>query len=170
MKLRIALLILVWFSAGALIARAADPLLRTFESTTLAQVRSAQAARPFVVVFWSVTCEPCRDELALLASLVRRYPGVRVLLVAADAPERRSAVLRTLAAFDLAGIELWQFGDEAAERIRYAVDRTWRGELPRTYFHDAQQRVTAYTGCVTPEKFEAWLASASGPAALNQVP
>ena len=170
MKLRIPLLVLVWLAAGALLARAVEPVLKTFDSATLAQVRAAQAARPFVVVFWSVTCEPCRDELALLASLVRRYPGVRVLLVAADAPDRRGAVLRTLAAFDLAGIELWQFGDEPAERIRYAVDRTWRGELPRTYFHDAQQRVTAFTGCVTPEEFEAWLISASAPAAVSRAP
>ena len=170
MKLRITLLMLGWLVVGVRLAHAAEPVLRAFDSKTLAQVRSAQGSRPFVVVFWSVTCEPCRDELALLASLGRRYPGVRVLLVAADAPERRSAVLRTLAAFDLAGIELWQFGDEPAERIRYAVDRTWRGELPRTYFHDAHQRVTAYTGCVTPEEFEAWLASASAPVPLNRAP
>lgn len=170
MKRRISLLLLGWLIVGAMLARAAEPVLKTFDSATLAQVRSAQAARPFVLVYWSVTCEPCRDELALLASLVRRYPSVRVLLVAADAPERRSAVRRTLAAFDLAGIELWQFGDEPAERIRYAVDRTWRGELPRTYLYDAQQRVTAFTGCVTPEEFEAWMASASAPAPLNRAP
>lgn len=161
MKMRITLLAFIWLLTGVLPALAAEPALRAFEPATLAQVRSEQKGRPFVVVFWSVTCEPCRDELALLASLVRRYPGVRVLLVAADAPERRNAVLRTLAAYDLVGIELWQFGEEAAERIRYAVDRTWRGELPRTYFHDASHRVTAFTGCVTPEEFEAWLAQAS---------
>lgn len=161
MKTRFSCLALVWLLVGGPLMRAAEPMLRTFESTTLAQVRLEHQGRPFVVVFWSVTCEPCRDELALLATLGRRYPGVRILLVAADAPERRGAVQRTLATYDLAGIELWQFGDEAAERVRYAVDRSWRGELPRTYFHDAAHRVTAFTGCVTPEEFEAWLATAS---------
>jgi thiol-disulfide isomerase/thioredoxin len=170
MKTRLPWLLLGWLLVGGLLLRAAEPALRTFESATLARVRSEQKGRPFVVVFWSVTCEPCRDELALLASLGRRYPAVRVLLVAADGPERRSAVLRTLAAYDLAGIELWQFGDEPGERIRYAVDRTWRGELPRTYFHDSSHQVTAFTGCVTPDELEIWLASASPKATVTPAP
>jgi thiol-disulfide isomerase/thioredoxin len=161
MRTLIIFLALGWMAWGGRPVRAEQPALRNFEAATLAEIRAQQSGRPFVVVFWSVTCEPCRDELALLASLVRRYPGVRVLLVAADAPERRGVVLRTLALYDLQGIELWQFGDQPAERIRYAVDRAWRGELPRTYFHDAAHRVTAFTGCVTPEEFESWLSRAA---------
>lgn len=170
MKLRHFLLLFVVVGMGGLSLGAAEPTLRPFEAATLTQVRATQAGKPFVVVFWSVTCEPCRHELALLGSLCRRYPGVRVLLVAADPPERRSAVLRMLASYDLAGIELWQFADQPPERIRYAVDRTWRGELPRTYFHDASERVTSFTGCVTPEQLEAWLAQASAPLSVTPAP
>lgn len=161
MRTPVTLLVLGWIIIGLRPLRAIEPTVRAFDAATLAEVRMQQSGRPFVVVFWSVTCEPCRDELALLASLVRRYPAVRVLLVAADPPERRDVVRRTLALYDLKGIELWQFGEQSPERIRYAVDRGWRGELPRTYFHDSAHRVTAFTGCVTPEEFEAWLARAA---------
>jgi thiol-disulfide isomerase/thioredoxin len=139
--------------------------LRPFDAKSLTVIRQTQAGRPFVLAFWSIHCAPCKDEIVLFAALKRKYPHVPILLVAADPPEVKAAVVRFLAGQQLGKIELWAFADGFAERVRYAVDPKWQGELPRTYFFDAAHRATARSGALDPEWVEAWFAQAAPPKA-----
>lgn len=118
------------FALGA----AAAPELRVFTARSFAAIREAADGGPLVVAFWSTTCAPCAEELGLLARLHRDFPRVKVVLVAADAPELRPKVERFLSRYAMGSVELWQFGDESEDRLRYSVDHAWRGELPRAYF------------------------------------
>ena len=52
----------------------------------------------------------------------------------------------------------WAFGDEAPERLRYALDPKWHGEKPRTYWFNAKGERTAYSGVVSPEHIAKFLA------------
>jgi thiol-disulfide isomerase/thioredoxin len=139
---------------------AAAPELRTFDARSLAAIKQAHAGRPFMVAFWSVSCEPCREEMMIVADLHRRYPKVPIVLVAADAPAHREAVVRFLRGYKLGQIETWQFGDESMERLRYSVDRSWAGELPRSYFFNAKHEATAHSGAVDAKWLGEWLAQA----------
>lgn len=122
--------VLTLFTLGV----SAAPELRVFTAGSFAAIRAATEGRPMVVAFWSTTCAPCAEELGLLARLHREFPRVKVVLVAADAPELRPQVERFLSRYAIGSVELWQFGAEAEDRLRYSVDRAWRGELPRAYF------------------------------------
>jgi hypothetical protein len=61
-----------------------------------------------------------------------------------------------LAEFELAGVRTWAFADDFAERIRYAIDPRWRGELPRLYLFDADHQPTAISGRVDPDTLTEW--------------
>ena len=141
--------------AGALFAvgSAGAAELQVFTVRSFADIRQASADRPLVVAFWSTTCAPCAEEMSVLARLHRTYPAVRVVLVAADGPELRPKVERFLERYALDSLETWQFGDDAEERLRYAVDHAWRGELPRAYFFSATGETSVKSG--VPE--ESWL-------------
>lgn len=132
----------------------------TFTSRTTADIRARLAGRPFVLAFWSISCEPCRAELALLTRLHREFPTVPVVLVAADGPQHQAAVQRFLSRQEWGGIERWQFGDEAEERLRFSVDPAWRGELPRMVLHDAAHLPTAQSGVPEEAEIRAWFAAA----------
>jgi len=136
------------------------PELRTFDARSLAAIKQAHAGRPFMVAFWSVSCEPCREEMMIVADLHRRFPKVPIVLVAADAPAHRDAVRRFLSGYKLGRIETWQFGEESMERLRYAVDKSWAGELPRSYFFNAAHEATAHSGVVDAKWLGEWLADA----------
>lgn len=125
---------------------AAGAELQTFDAKSLDTIRAAHAGKPFVLAFWSVYCEPCREEMALWKSLRSKYPGVPVVLVTTDPPEERAAVVKFLARHNPGRVEHWAFADEFSERVRYAVDRSWRGELPRTYLFDAAHQSLARSG------------------------
>jgi thiol-disulfide isomerase/thioredoxin len=135
-----------------------DP--RAFNAGSLAAVKHAHAGRPFVLSLWSVHCEPCRHEMALWNSLQRKHPTLRVVLVAADPPSDHERVKRFLQRYDPGPVESWWYADDFEERIRFSIDPKWRGELPRTYFFDAQHRVTARTGLPDAAWVEKWLAGA----------
>lgn len=147
-------------SIGA--ARAGNPLapadpVRAFERHSVQAIRDAHAGQAFVLAMWSVYCEPCRDELATLGRFKAAHPHVPVVLVAADPPEDAEAIRAMLAQYDLAGVETWAFADAFVERLRYAVDPRWRGELPRTYFYDAEHRASAVSGRIDAVQLSDWL-------------
>jgi thiol-disulfide isomerase/thioredoxin len=137
-------------------AHAGEPL--PFDARSMRAMRGGFAARPFVLVFWSASCEPCREELAHWAAFQGRHPEVPLVLVATDPPQDRAAVNTLLARHDFGRARVLVFADEFAERLRYTVDRAWRGEVPRSYFFDASHRAEIRTGPVDPRWAEDWLA------------
>lgn len=152
-----------WICNGLLIGialmipQAGATALRGFDADTLAAVRQTYAGKPFVLAFWSVHCEPCRAEMADWKTLRRRHPQIPVLLVAADSLRERKVIEAFLKRYDPGSVERWAFADDFQEKIRYSVDRGWRGELPRTYLFDAEHRSEAISGAIRLDAVEAWM-------------
>jgi predicted amidohydrolase YtcJ len=146
---------------GAAATPAAGHELRPFRAESVEAIRQAHKGKAFVLAFWSIHCEPCRDEMAVWRNVRRRYPGVPVLLVSTDAPGERAAAVAFLARYDPGPVETWIFDDEFTERVRFAVDRSWRGELPRTYLYDAAHRADARSGKLDGRWLEGWLERAA---------
>jgi thiol-disulfide isomerase/thioredoxin len=142
--------------AGVALPARATHEPRPFDAKSFAAIRHAYAGRPFVLSLWSVHCEPCRHEMPLWRDLQARYPKVRVVLVAADNPGELDRIKAFLARHDPGPAESWYFADDFEERIRYAIDPKWRGELPRTYFFDAAHRVESRTGLPERTWTERW--------------
>jgi hypothetical protein len=71
----------------------------------------------------------------------------------AEAPEIRAALKR----FGLERFDTWVFADGVPERLRYAIDPAWRGELPRSYLFDAAHRREAHSGMLSEAQLKGWL-------------
>ncbi len=146
---------------GAVCASAAQEV-KPFVRGSHQQIVSARAGKPFVITFWSLTCTNCRDDLAMFGKLVQKHRSFDLVLVATDTPEQKQEITSTLQHFRLgrAGlgrIESWVFADSYAERLRFEVDPQWYGELPRTYFYDAQGRAQALSGTLDHDQIERWI-------------
>ena len=137
-------------------AYAAGPLL-PFDAGTLSALRQTHAGRPFVLAFWSVYCEPCRDEMAEWDTIKRKFPSLPIELVATDAPADRALIDGFLAKYPPGSVQKWVFSDAFSERVRHAVDKSWRGELPRSYFYDAAHKPQVKSGKVDREWIAAWV-------------
>ena len=144
-------------------AIAASPVhdLRPFDAKSLASIRQSYAGKPFALAFWSIHCEPCREEMAEWKSIQRKYPKIPIVLVSTDVPSDRPTVIEFLSRYDPGPAERWIFADEFTERVRFAVDRTWRGELPRTYLFDARHRSEARSGRFDRRWIENWISAES---------
>jgi hypothetical protein len=140
----------------------ADAALRPFDAATPAALRQAHAGRPWVLVLWSVSCEPCRAELAHWTRWRRQRPDVAIELVATDSPEEAPLAQRLLAHAGLDGAagagRQWIFADDYAERLRHAIDPAWHGEVPRSYFFDSEAGIVARSGVVDAGWLHDWYA------------
>lgn len=139
----------------ALFAGMAHAEVRPFESGALMKIRAAREGRPFILSLWSLECAHCPKELKALGELKRRHPALDVVLVSTDTPADAAALEEFAERSGLGQAEQWVFAGDA-QRLRYEVDRRWRGELPRTYFHDAAHRIEAHSGLVPSETLARW--------------
>jgi thiol-disulfide isomerase/thioredoxin len=132
--------------------------MRGFDAASLDAIRKTNAGKPFVLAFWSIHCAPCIEDMGDWRALKQKYPDLPIVLVTTDPPTQHAAAARMLAKYRAGPVETWGFTDEFGERVRFAVDRAWRGELPRTYFYDAAHHPQVRSGRIDLSWTEAWFA------------
>jgi len=135
----------------------AAPEAKPFVRGSYQAIVAARTGKPFIISFWSLTCTNCRDDLALFGKLVKKYRDLDLLLIATDTPEQNQELAHTLQSYRLERTESWVFADSFVERLRYEVDPQWYGELPRTYFYDAQGQAVAVSGKLDRAQIERWI-------------
>ncbi|HSI96101.1 MAG: TlpA family protein disulfide reductase [Methylophilaceae bacterium] len=130
--------------------------LRPFDRGSRAAIEQTHAGKPFVLAFWSVDCAYCPEEIKHLGALVRQRPAIKLVLVSVDGMEMKSEAGAKLAEYLPGGQgEHWIFAGDDPDRLYFAIDRKWHGELPRTYFYDGAGGVRGMSGQID----AAWLAN-----------
>lgn len=132
---------------------------QAFHADSLAAITSRLCGKgPLAVAFWSLDCAHCKEGLAALDKLRKQRRNLTLVLVQADAEDQADEGARRLKHFGIGGSERWIFADELHERVRYAVDPAWRGELPRSYLYGPDCQREAATGTLKAAQLQAWLA------------
>lgn len=131
--------------------------LRPFAGDSLAAIKEKFAGRAFILTLWSTTCTHCVKELRLLGKLARKDRGLPLVVVSTDTPNAAPDIRAALKRFGLAGMDTWVFADDVPERLRYAIDPAWRGELPRSYLFDAAHLRETHSGLLEEARLNAWL-------------
>lgn len=139
----LACLFLQFILAGA----HAEIALQAFRPDSFEQIRASHAGKPFVVVLWGLECAYCESSFAALAQAQQKqgFPVVTIATDSVDDPQARRLIMKKLEATGLAS-EPWAFGAAPAEQLRYTIDPKWFGEMPRTYWFNAQGEKRAYSG------------------------
>lgn len=129
---------------------------RLFERGGYAAILEAHRGAPLLMVFWSIDCPPCREELAMLGEMRKGHPDFPLVLVSTDDPAQLVDISAALAEAAVDGAESWVFAADQAQRLRFEVDRRWYGELPRSYFFDAGHQRRGVTGRLSEEQVARW--------------
>lgn len=137
-----------WLAIGLLVlsycAHAGE--FKSFDLGSRTAIERAHAGKPFILAFWSIDCPYCMEDLKALGDLVRQRPEIALVTVCTDGREGAAEAARVLGKVGLPPHERWQFAAADEDRLRYDVDKSWYGELPRSYFYDASHRVQALSG------------------------
>jgi len=136
---------------------AADVGPQRFVSGSLAKILESRKSKPFVLLLWQLDCTPCLKEFRSLSGTVSQHPEFDLVLIATDDLSNKDSVKQVLAQNHLGMVESWIFADSNAQRLRYEIDPSWYGEVPRVYFFDAAHQRTAFSGALTENQIMAWL-------------
>jgi hypothetical protein len=148
-------------------AQADDPL--PFQRGSWAKLRAAHAGEPTVIHFWGLTCGPCLVELPNWGTLAAKRKDMTLVLLAADPlPQPAEQIALTLDRAGLGRAESWSFTDRFYERLRYEIDPTWSGELPRTVMIARDGTATVLRGVADLSKVRAWLDSQVANISISQ--
>lgn len=142
---------------------AESPALIEFAPEDWMSIRAGLERRPAIVHLWGVTCAPCLEELPRWDRLVARHPDAQIVFVHLDAvpPARVAATLKRVG---LARGRQLALRGTADERLRYRIDPTWGGELPRTLLTGAGGAVQMrFSGSADFAALERWLAQSAKP-------
>ncbi|PPD30255.1 MAG: hypothetical protein CTY19_16075 [Methylomonas sp.] len=143
-------------SAG--ITQAQEGFIQTFNPGSLQQILRENAAQPFVLAIWSVDCPSCLKDMVVINEIRQKHPELKLIMLSTDEPTAMLAVKGILARNGLIDVENWIFGTVDAQKLRYEIDPSWYGELPRTYFYNATGNRTAKSGALRIDEFEALIA------------
>src|ERR1700757_236164 len=134
--------------AGLPTAPASDQMpLKSFERGSWPQLLHSHAGHLTIVHFWGVTCGPCKVELPQLGDFMKQHPKVEIVTISADlVPNLGAAARSMLQSAGLSSAENWIFSDGYAERLRYEVDPSWQGDIPRTMLIAREGEITTIEG------------------------
>jgi len=132
--------------SGADVPKGAAPVMA--DAATVKRAIAADRGHVVVVNFWATWCVPCVAEFPALVRLHDNYSdrGVIVLFVSADQlPLYIRRVPSFLAAHD-ANFPTYILKPGNQQAAINTFDRTWQGDLPRTFIYDKRGRLVKTFG------------------------
>ena len=92
----------------------------------------------------------------MMGTILEDNPDLPFVLISTDPIEDREWAYDFLQDFGLAERPSWMFADSFEERLRFSIDPNWYGELPRSYFFDADHQMHSHSGIMTRELLLQW--------------
>jgi thiol-disulfide isomerase/thioredoxin len=127
-----------------------------FDMNTRQVIEKRYIDQPLIISFWSIDCPYCIDDLKKLGKALSKNANVKLITVCVDGKESAKKAERILSQANLPKHEQYQYAEVDEDRLRYNIDPSWYGELPRTYFYDAAHQVTPLSGKISNSFLDKW--------------
>jgi len=148
--------LLLWLILISPASFADTTTLQPWRTHSLSELKEHYQQQPFLLVFWSLECPACYDEFEALKIWTQRYPKSNLVIVSTDSQDLQKEVIDVLNEYRLETNSLWIFSNEPRAKLRQAIDDSWFGELPRSYFFNTQHQAHSHSGALTGEQLEKW--------------
>lgn len=153
--LRLSSFILALLFVGTMTCQADEKFIRTFNPGSLQQILREHSATPLVLTIWSSDCSSCLRDMDVLYNIHLKHPELKIVMLSTDGPSATNEVKGILARHRLGDLDNWIFGAGDAQKLRYEIDPSWHGELPRTYFYSAAHTRVGKSGALRSDEIEA---------------
>ena len=127
-----------------------------FDMNTRKVIEKRYIDQPLIISFWSIDCPYCIDDLKQLGKALNKNTKVKLITVCVDGKESAKKAERILNLAHLPEHEHYQYAEADEDKLRYSIDPAWYGELPRTYFYDADHQITSLSGKIPKAFLDKW--------------
>ena len=128
--------------------------LQYFNKNSYQDILLSNENNHFIMILWSLDCPPCIEEMPVISVFHKTNPDIKILMVSTDEVSRENEISDLLIDAGLKDVQQWVFQGESEQRVRYSIDPTWYGELPRSYFYRAGKLIEKFSGRLTKSHLE----------------
>ena len=133
-----------------------QPPIMTLEG--LKKIKTRLKGKRHLIVLWSLDCPPCFKELAMIGVLAKAHSDLPITLLNVDQDIEPQTVLREInSKYGLTSIPHYFIAEDQYEQIKYELDPTWYGELPRSYFVKKEGIWIGKSGLLSKKQLKSWL-------------
>lgn len=129
-----------------------EVLLKPFIAGSFSKILEQRQQDTFALMFWSIDCPSCYKELEMLSKLGEKKSSVDIVLVSTDITATKDELKSILGKYKLDNVELWKFSGDSDEQLRFEIDRSWYGELPRSYIYKGTEKLYVESGVLSEKK------------------
>lgn len=145
-------------SVAILFSSDVDAESKVFSKADFEAIKQEKLGKNWLMVLWSLECPACFKELALLQKLKTTNPEIEIVVINADdSDELHDEREQVLKSYKLSSFPNFYFADGEGDQARYIIDNTWYGELPRSYFVEANGKFHGKSGLVNEKLVRKWL-------------
>ena len=145
-------------SSFALWPAYAESLPHAFDSTSWQTLLSTHKGRPVIVHFWGFSCGNCLVEMNDWGRFAKSHPDAAIAFVNWDRRGADPARIRSeLEKAGLGSVQSYVLANGFEEKLRFAVDHDWMGELPYTRLIASDGTATTFSGAADFTKLSRWL-------------
>ena len=133
------------------------PALVPLDEGGFRKVLDAGRGKVILFDFWATWCDPCREELPVLAAVEKdlRNRGFVLVTISADEPEQEDAASALLGRTGVRPPAYINRAGNDEDFINF-IDRKWSGALPALFLYDRQgRRVASFIGETERDEIEA---------------
>ena len=137
----------------AAVSNSVESTTQLVQQLTIDNVDQVMKEGPHLVIMWSLECPACFDELDAITQLLIQNPNLPITLISTDDDPSRSQETHDVYANPaFSNISRWVYSPYQGQQLRYAIDSTWQGELPRSYYIDKNAQRFSYSGLLTEQQ------------------
>ena len=148
---------LLVFAAGLAVCAAAAQSLHPLDEAGFKSTLAGHRGKVVLFDFWATWCEPCRDEMPVLAAIEKdlRGRGFVLVTVSADEPEQEAAAAEFLRSHGVRPPAYIKRARSDEDFINF-IDRKWSGALPALFLYDREgKRAASFIGETDKAEIEA---------------
>jgi hypothetical protein len=93
--------------------------------------------------------------MAALKEVHKAQPDFKIVMLSTDDIAETAEAQKILLSNQLTDIEHWIYAEENTQKLQYAIDPKWYGELPKTYFFNKAGQREGVSGALSKEEYEA---------------
>lgn len=136
----------------AALAATCSAEIKPFASASYQQILDRHAGKAFILAIWSVDCPSCIKDMSVLRDFHQNHPEIDLVLLSTDELAMQGQVEKLLQAQNLDQLENWLFAEDDPQALRYQIDPSWFGELPKTYFFSNSHTRVSKSGALSPQQ------------------
>ncbi len=131
--------------------------INSFQMDSYQTILENNKNQAFVLIIWSITCSSCLAEMAIIPEIQQQNPKLKFVMLSVDGPDYSDEMQTIIKQKKLSKFEHWAFAEDNSSALRYAIDKQWYGEIPRTYFFDQQHKRIGISGVINHEQYNQYL-------------